>query len=158
MVTPERAALVARIADTDTRVRHLMLRWAGPLQVPSDLTLRQLQVLGLLHGHDGVTGHELAETLGVSTATVSGLVERMVGKHLVRRSPDPDDRRKVLLSVTPEGQQVLQGLDAASSAGRDRLLERLDPADLAELARLFDLLLRAAEEVEAEATGAQDTR
>jgi DNA-binding MarR family transcriptional regulator len=157
MVAPDRSELVARIAETDTRLRHLMLRWAGPLPVPSDLTLRQLQVLGLLHGATSLTGHDLAQALDVSTATVSGLVDRMVTKGLVQRTPDPDDRRRVLLSVTGQGQAVLEGLDAAGRQGRDALLERLDPADLTELARLFDVLLQTARDLDADG-GAPHTR
>ena len=46
--------------------------------------------------------------MGLSPATVSKMVDRLVAAGLVRREPSPDDRRRTFLSLTAKGQAAME--------------------------------------------------
>ncbi|MBW8173856.1 MarR family transcriptional regulator [Ornithinimicrobium sp. Arc0846-15] len=148
-----RAQLEADLASVEQQLRSVMLRQAGAIAYPSDLTLRQLQTLGLLHGATGMTGQVLADLLEISTPTVSGLIDRLVVKGLVARTPDQSDRRRVMLTLSEHGVDVLVQLDAAGRIQRDALLRELPVADVAHLHRIFSQLLAIASRGEAAGNG-----
>lgn len=50
---------------------------------------------------------ELAKAVGLRPAATTTLVDRLSRRGFVRRGPAPADRRKVLVELTPEGQEVL---------------------------------------------------
>lgn len=72
---------------------------------------------------------DLARHVGLAPASVTNLIERLVAKGFIRRQPDPDDRRKVLLSVDID---KLAQVDVASSAvdSRERMWDRYSYAEL----------------------------
>jgi DNA-binding MarR family transcriptional regulator len=64
-------------------------------------------------GRDRVTIGELAERLQVRHHSAVGLVDRLVQRKLVRRLPASEDRRRVLVALTPAGEAVLERLSQA---------------------------------------------
>jgi len=56
------------------------------------------------------TPAELAEAAGVTRATMTGLVDTLERDGLVRREPDPDDRRMMSVRLTGKGERFLHGL------------------------------------------------
>ncbi len=63
-------------------------------------------VLRLLWREDGLTPGQLARQLGLSTPTVTRAATRMEAAGLLRREPDPGDRRLVRLWLTPRGREL----------------------------------------------------
>ncbi|WP_257309060.1 MarR family winged helix-turn-helix transcriptional regulator [Geothrix fuzhouensis] len=51
---------------------------------------------------------DLAERMYLNPSTVVGVVDRLVEKGLVARDPDPSDRRRVSLDLTPRGSELLK--------------------------------------------------
>lgn len=103
----------------------------------SGLTVPQLLVLRALSEHaEGTTASAIQPHLGVSPGTLSGLVQRLVQAGLVDRSRDEADRRRVLLTLTDAGHEVL---GAAPATLQDTVLDRLERLDATER----DDLLRA---------------
>lgn len=125
---------------------------SGPLLAAS-LTMSQLKVLLLLSRHDAASGQELTTLLGVSLATTTGIVDRLVAHDLVTRREDPADRRVRRVVLTTAGRELVDGIIMAGAQQQQRLLQRLDPEQLAVVERAFQLLLEAAvaEATEAEA-------
>ena len=72
------------------------------------LSMSQLGALFHIHrrGSSGVT--DLGEHLGVTSAAVSQMLERLVQQGLILRSVDPSDRRVKQIVLTEKGLQVLQ--------------------------------------------------
>lgn len=141
-----RARLVARVADAEDELHALVVRCLGPVVVPADLTLRQVQVLALVRSNPDLTGQDLARLLDVTTPTTSGIVERIVSRGWLERRPDPEDRRRTLLRVTAEGGEVLDALEGPPRQARARLLDGLQVEELEDLARLVGRLLDLARE------------
>lgn len=65
-----------------------------------DLTLPQVKALIFLYNNGERSMTELAAGLAVSLPSASELVDRLADRHLVVRSIDPADRRRVLVSLT----------------------------------------------------------
>jgi DNA-binding MarR family transcriptional regulator len=63
----------------------------------------------------------------------------MAAKNLIERSPDPDDRRRNIITLTQAGSRHLKELDGVVAEIQDTLLAPLTPA---ERATLTDLLAR----------------
>jgi DNA-binding MarR family transcriptional regulator len=118
------------------------------------LTMQQLKVLGIiLTDADGSTVQGLSKTLGVSLATMSGIVDRLTGQGMATRVEDLNDHRVRRVVATDRGREVMQELLAARPQLSRPPLERLDIEDLRALTRGVGALLRA---LEAEAAAATD--
>ena len=89
---------------------------------------------------DGVRLTELAETLRIAPRSATEVADGLQERGLVERTPDPDDRRAVLLRPTDEGRRVRAEIDRARSADSDVLFARLSVTDRASLARLLRTL------------------
>jgi DNA-binding MarR family transcriptional regulator len=89
-------------------------------------------VLGTLaRGERRVT--ELAEHEGLAQPTMTLLVKRLEERGWVVRKPDPDDRRAVLVSLTPAG---VAALEQARAGYREVLARHLDAMSADEIAAL----------------------
>ncbi|GAB4216213.1 MAG: MarR family transcriptional regulator [Roseiflexaceae bacterium] len=104
------------------------------------LTASQLEVLRLVWQQEGIEQRTLQEQLGVSSPTLTGLLDRLVEHGLLERRPSPDDARVKTLYLTQAGQglydtlqqinervqmQLLRGFTAAEIALLEQWLERM---------------------------------
>jgi DNA-binding MarR family transcriptional regulator len=139
----ERARLAARIDGAGHDLSELFLAQRLEPFLSTRLTVPQLRALAVLQ-IDGPSGaHRLADVLGVSAATVTGIVDRLVAAGMVERRPDPHDRRVRLVATTPRGADAVREL-AAREEPTQHLLARLDLDDLRALARGVEALVAAA--------------
>jgi len=139
----ERSALLDRIAAMqdalDTTALPSMLE---PL-MSMELTMQQLKVLLLLVSSDeGGTGQGLARALGISLASVSGLIDRLEGHGMVERVEDERDHRVRRVLVTPLGRKTVHRLVSAQSQLSRDPLERLELDDLRALEQGMRAVLR----------------
>ena len=94
--------------------------------------LRQLAEAG-----EPIALRELAERMGCAKSNASTLVDRLQTQGLVRRFPDPEDGRSVLLELTTEGMQIYAtGVQLAAEA-EPRLLSALSQTERQLLAELL---------------------
>lgn len=87
----------------------------------------------------------LAEALGVSLGSVTGLVDGLVQRGLVRREEDPADRRQKLARLTPTAVARLRRMERERSLIAGRLLRRMQLDDLRALRQGLVALAAAAE-------------
>lgn len=149
MTRRDRAELCAQFGEAEAQLHAAAMRTVPSLPVPTDLTLRQLQVLACLRAAPGSTGQALADLLGVTTPTVSGLVDRVASKGWVERQQDPVDRRRVLLRLTPEAEEILTVLETPAQEIKQQILDRLEDQEVADLARLVGRMRDVAVEIAA---------
>jgi DNA-binding MarR family transcriptional regulator len=81
-----------------------------------------------------------AELMLTSSGTTKRL-DRLERAGLVKREPDPSDRRGTLISLTPAGRELMQGLTEAHLENERQLISSLDADEQAELAGLLRKLL-----------------
>lgn len=106
------------------------------------LTAQQLRVLAILLLGGASTPTDLAGTLGVSGATVSGLVDRLVATGMAERRPHPSDGRVRLVSATEAAATTLRELVASQPPPEHGLLDQLSLTELEHLALGTAALLR----------------
>ncbi|CAN1213266.1 MarR family transcriptional regulator [Tumidithrix helvetica PCC 7403] len=104
-------------------------------QKSSCLSIPQLRTLAFLQANMGASLAELADYLGVSSASTSVMVERLVQKQFVTRIEHPKLRRQVVLTLTPKGEEHLQSVRQVT---RDRIADRLSHLLEDRLANLLD--------------------
>nr|WP_269329129.1 MarR family transcriptional regulator [Kineosporia babensis] len=110
----------------------------------SDLTFQQLKVLTVLVTlPDGVTVRGLAETFGVSMASMSNMLDRLVAQDTARRDVDATDSRVRRIHATPQGREVVRKLVGARPEFSEDILANLSLEDL----RALTQGLRAVEAV-----------
>lgn len=73
---------------------------------PFGITPVQYAVLRLLWERDGQLSSELGERIQLDSATMTGLIDRMVQRDLIRRKPSEDDRRKSHIFLTGKGRDL----------------------------------------------------
>ncbi|WP_326562833.1 MarR family winged helix-turn-helix transcriptional regulator [Micromonospora sp. NBC_01796] len=108
------------------------------------LTLPQLKILILLSHSGSASGRELSGTVGVSLATMTGIVDRLVAQDLVVRGEDPRDRRVRRVELSPSGHKLMEGILNAGNTRMQSLLSRLSVDELATVERATALLVAAA--------------
>ena len=81
----------------------------------------------------------LAAALGLDPSTVGRQVAAAEGKGLVTRHPDPQDRRRSVVSPSEEGVARMTELSAARRRRTQEMLAHWSPEDRAQLARMFTL-------------------
>lgn len=139
----DRAALTDELLDELTAwTPRDRLRTLGAWH-QSGLSLAHLNVVTLLEMHGPMPMGRVAELLGVSLASATGIVGRMEERRLVERRASPTDRRVVEVHVGDGGRELLGSL---KDRRREHLLEVFRRMDETSLAALLDGLraMRAA--------------
>jgi DNA-binding MarR family transcriptional regulator len=126
----------------------LLLRRLRQIPAGDDLTLPESAALARLDRGGPATAAELARLEQISPqsmgATLAGLEER----GLVRRTPDPQDGRRLILSVADAGLNVLRDRRNARTEQLQRALDgEFTPAELAQLMAAAPLLERLAQTI-----------
>jgi len=85
-------------------------------------------------------GRLLRETL-VTSGTMTNRIDRLSARGLVERYPDPDDRRGVIVRLTPEGRAAVDDAFTALLEAEQALFEHLPERDRTRLAGLLRTLL-----------------
>ncbi|MFD2765776.1 MarR family winged helix-turn-helix transcriptional regulator [Micromonospora eburnea] len=95
----------------------------------------------------------LTATLMLTSGGMTGRLDRLERAGLLRRAPDPADRRALRVSLTDEGRRVVEESVDAGLAVQRQVLDALPPGDQERLADLLRTLLAAAEADEPGADG-----
>ncbi len=130
---------------TNTRTLSLFLeigrliraRMAHALPVP----FAQCEALRLVHQTDAVRMRDIADHLHVTAPSATALVGELVAHGYLTREARADDRREVVLSLTPKGVRALREIDTRRTAVVAELLAPLGDEDHAELDRILQKII-----------------
>ena len=132
------------------RLRPVLLRLARELRREArqaGISPEQVSLLVAIKYGPGIGVRELADRERVSAPAMSNRVDRLEKDGLVERTPSADDRRRVGLTLTDEGQRVLRRVRSRRTAWLVTRLGHLSPEELAALdAAVEPLALLLAEE------------
>jgi DNA-binding MarR family transcriptional regulator len=115
------------------------------------LTGPQGELIGQICGSDGIEQRTIQERLGITSPTLTGIVDGLVERELVERRVSPDDARVKQLFLTARGRMLSESLPLSQQQVAARLLSGFSAA---ECSLLRDWLGRVAGNLDAHDDGA----
>ena len=113
-----------------------------------DLTLAQMDVLSSLARTDGepISCSEIAERTLITKGGITGILDRLEARGLVKRFPSSDDRRSVLVRLSAKGVELFRKLYPELARSNRSILERAFKREqLKEFSHLLEVLIRSIE-------------
>jgi DNA-binding MarR family transcriptional regulator len=130
---PPNAQLLADLRDLLLRLQNASDALVAAAAATLGLNATDFACLRVLLVEGPCTAGKLAETSGLTTGAITGIVDRLEKAGFVGRDSDPDDRRRVIAFIRPEQRDRIIALLAPDTSA---LLEQgFDEADLGVLAR-----------------------
>ena len=107
---------------------------------PFDLSAEQFNVLRILRGQKGnaVNMCDIQERMIAKTSNTTRLVDKLLLKELVLREICPENRRKMEITITPKGIELLKQLDPLVDAHEKKFGNNLSENELAQLNTLLE--------------------
>jgi DNA-binding MarR family transcriptional regulator len=124
-------------------LRPVLLRLARALRHETEQTgvsSRHVTLLWLIRTNPGLSLRELAAEERISAPALSGHVDRLEKAGLLERVRDEEDRRRVGLTLTEEGERLLKNIRARRTTWLADRLRELDDADVAAIERAIEPL------------------
>ena len=112
------------------------------------VTVSQCYAMQILLGEGEMTAGELGERLGIDASTVTRGVDVLEKRGAIeRRRAELGDRRRVLLRLTPDGEELTRRINDQANTTFERLLDRLGPKERDELVRSLGTFSRLLDEL-----------
>jgi DNA-binding MarR family transcriptional regulator len=126
-------------------LRPVLLRLARELRKETEqlgITSRQGTLLWLIRLNPGLSLRELAAEEGISAPALSGHVDRLENAGLIARMRDEEDRRRVGLTLTEDGERLLRRVRARRTTWLAERLRGLDDDAVAAIEAAIEPLAR----------------
>jgi len=111
-----------------------------PVLAAHEVSMWGYSVLTALDDTPVRTQAALAEAIGADKSRIIGTLDELQKAGLIERTPDPDDRRVRLLSITPEGRRVRRAVRRGIQIKEMQVLESLPVPDRKTFIRLLQQL------------------
>jgi DNA-binding MarR family transcriptional regulator len=114
-----------------------------------DLSAGEWAVLSQLarsNGDETLTPSQLAEASSVAPSSMTHRLDRMAQRNLIARAADPDNRTRVLITLTDEGWQTFKAAVRESDMVESDVLGPLPRHQRDDLAALLELLIKGLDE------------
>jgi DNA-binding MarR family transcriptional regulator len=97
------------------------------------LTGSQLWIMQQIYNFNGISNSELAKNLTLHVSTCSILVNKLIKKGLVEKTRSPTDERKIVLTITAKGKQLMAKAPKSPEGAIPSTLKKLNIEELEEL-------------------------
>jgi DNA-binding MarR family transcriptional regulator len=138
-MSPSYDTLAREILDVVPSVMR-MIRVEMRSQRSPDLAVPQFRALMFINRNPGTSLRAVAHHLGLTAPTVCKMVDGLVLTHLVQREPSPQDRRKITLTMTSQGQEILEHSHQETRARLAEVLAHLTPRESETVMQAMKLL------------------
>lgn len=109
--------------------------------MPGDLTPMQLAAIAKLDELGECSQNQLGRLIAIDAATIKGVVDRLVARNLAETRPDASDRRRMIVTLSPEGRSMAA---AAFDAAKQISSATLEPLTAGERRTFLALLAKLA--------------
>jgi len=131
------SGLAREIEFLNARARSIGSALANELLQAHGLRVRSYSVLALACGGLRPTQRQLAEFLRLDPSQIVALVDELEAAGLVRREPDPSDRRSKVIVATESGESTYAQARIETARAEDAALAALTPAERTVLRELM---------------------
>ncbi|MBW1893148.1 MAG: MarR family transcriptional regulator [Deltaproteobacteria bacterium] len=109
------------------KVQSKQLAALGKKDALADLTAAQLHTMIMVNMRGRLSMNELSDLLGVSPPSTSVMVEKLVEKGILARNHSVEDRRKVIVQISPQAINDMKSVEDAILQSFVELVERIGP-------------------------------
>lgn len=131
--------LMARASALASAGFHNQVRAMG-------MQVYEWRIMAVLYGTNGVTVGGLARRCLIKQPTVTKNIDRMEERGLVARSPSPEDRRQVIISLTDQGRAIVADLVRRAGAHEAEVLAEFSSDEAETLKRVLRRLIESHKE------------
>jgi DNA-binding MarR family transcriptional regulator len=135
---------VSSLPGVGTRMGYLLKHGHLEIEALNDAALmpfgidsRELGILLSIAGAGAASQQQIAERLGIDRTTMVARIDALEAKGIVSRQPDPDDRRRNVVTLTKPGQRTVAAATAASDKAERDFLSGLSAAEVTQLRHLL---------------------
>ena len=116
-------------------------------EAKTKMTVEEFILLNMINEQDDQISQDIAIATGKNKSVVMRMVDSLEKKGLVRRMPNPADRRENLLSITEEGEKTVRQYHGIERRLSRQLLEGVDAAELKVFWSVLDRLSAKSKEI-----------
>lgn len=106
-----------------------------------NLSFPQYKMLCILDVTGTRTVSQLAEALGITSAAITGITDRLVTEGFAIRERGENDRRVVNISITDQGKEIISQVTERQKEMLEGIFDQLQEEDLQHLRRIFGVVL-----------------
>jgi DNA-binding MarR family transcriptional regulator len=142
-INPASVVAMLRILQTDTAIHDQIFK---VLEQQHQLSEGKLSVMMVLYEHpEGVAPSILADNAGVSRATISVMLQRMMRDNLISTTADNSDARGKVICLSPEGRKFMDGILPNHFLRISKVMGRLNQDEQEQLILLLQKLVHEPE-------------
>jgi len=134
---------ISKIIDLTRNFSKSMRHKFHNFMQDSGFTLPQLSVISILGKHGEQKVSELSEKMGLSDSTVSGILDRLEQRDIIKRERTKDDRRVVKISLTGGSQKLCNDFRRKKEEYFTQLLKRLSEQEIKDIIKGLEILNHA---------------
>ena len=136
MSIPLKSRTIIHLLLVNNKISEAMIHALKPF----DISEQQFNVLRILRGQKGKPANlsTINERMVTKMSNTTRLVDKLLLKGYVDRIVCPMNRRKIEISITPDGAKALEQMDKAVNEAEHELLKEYSPKDLDLLNHLLD--------------------
>lgn len=141
--------LVQRVITAVHGLAHKLDQWYVRQLADLDLSAGEWAVLSRLarsNEDEALTPSQLAEATSVAPSSMTHRLDRMAERDLIARATDPDNRTRVLITLTEEGWATFKAAVRESDMVESDVLRPLSPRQRESLASLLEMLITGLDE------------
>jgi DNA-binding MarR family transcriptional regulator len=128
-------------------LKHVQLRYfelTAAALAPLGVNGREAAVLRAIDGTSELSQGEIASRMGVDRTTMVAHIDDLQNKGLVRRTQDPQDRRRNVVELTAAGRDIVHRVADVAAQAERTFLRRLSAADAEQFRKTLRILLEDA--------------
>jgi DNA-binding MarR family transcriptional regulator len=150
---PEAPRTLQSDLSLEAEMLHNFLKLANRLMAPFStflahehrISVNEHRVMMQIGFYNSLASHELVELTGVTPMSISRAVAALERQGRVVTLPDPTNRRRKRLTLTPEGERLFRAMRPATDLVAQYLLSRLKPHEKAALDHILQTLIATLE-------------
>src|SRR3982750_804433 len=122
-------AEVERLSQIVLEMQRCFVLHLSKELAPGNVSFPQFFLLTYLDQKEVLTMSAIAQKMGHTTAAASGLVARLENLEYVVRSSAPQDRRKVMVCITPKGSALVRRIREEMMGNLTKVMQHLSPEE-----------------------------
>ena len=130
-----------RLADIFTIMQRSFVLTISKELGRGNVSFPQYFLLGFLSQQGELTMTEIARQMGHTTAAATGLVDRLEKLGHIKRATGRDDRRKVLVTITPSGSRIVREVRDDMVGNILKLMECLEPQEQRSWIQIYEKII-----------------